>query len=239
VYLYSVAVSKDRVLAVGMARRNYKADESTEGGLVVLLDAKDGTQKMRKVLDPGNEHKLRDACATGTGFVATGDLRPHGGESTIVHGLGADGTAKWSHIIEHSLGELVACLGDRAFATSLAEDRISVLEFDAAGKVEQTIVADTKGRTEALSISANPSEIAITTRSEVDNVVASRLSRYRRDGKLIGTDEYATTAGPGPIWILAAYGPKGLVLGGEVERQAKVTIRGHELSGPTLFVVGP
>jgi hypothetical protein len=243
VHLMGVAVSKDGVVAVG-DQRGAKDFDRTEGGLVVVLDAGSGGVKMRKLIDPGMQNELMGACATDYGFVVVGRTWPSGNDHAVVHALGKDGAEKWSYAGPKGTKDgRVACRGDRAFvAVTGKNDSLPVWELDATGKLAQTITADTRGRTEALSLSIDDKELVISTRaSSADEMAASwsRVSRYGRDGKLVGTDEYKSTAGDDPVWIRAAHGPKGLVIAGEVEKRAAVTVRGKKLVGPTVFVVGP
>jgi hypothetical protein len=77
----------------------------------------------------------------------------------------------------------------------------------------------------------------VTTRHSEDNSpVKSRVTRFDAKGKQLAVENFKADE---TVWVRAAYSGKSLVLAGEVQRGAKLDVRGAKLTGPIVFVSAP
>jgi hypothetical protein len=163
-----------------------------------------------------------------------------------VRGLGADGKSRWTYLTDQGqVGELACRADGTSFAATHAQglppkgnytDDVTVLELDGAGKLVRTLPIVTAMNDKPLSIAATATELVVTTRHNDNGPVTSRVTRFDAQGKLISADDYKADE---TVWVRAAYRGKDLVLAGEVQRGAKLKVRGTELTGPAVFVNAP
>jgi hypothetical protein len=241
-----VAPTASRVLVVGSYRERVTVGQRTlaadgDAGFTLLLDANGKVLALEKV-----EAELEASCATGNGFVLGGRDRSKPTDRAFVRGLGADGKSRWTYLTDQGqVGELACRADGTSFAATHAQglppkgnytDDVTVLELDGAGKLVRTLPIVTAMNDKPLSIAATATELVVTTRHNDNGPVTSRVTRFDAQGKLISADDYKADE---TVWVRAAYRGKDLVLAGEVQRGAKLKVRGTELTGPAVFVNAP
>lgn len=239
----SVAVTTDRVLAVGSFRKAVSAGGTTlesddDAGFALLLDADGKVLALTK-----RQAELAAACATIDAFVIAGRDRTTD-EAVFAQGVTKDLAVRWSYA--GSRGEVtgVACRATgTSFVASHAQnetdftDDVAVLELDDRGALARTIPIATPARDLPLSIAATAKELVVTTRHSGDNSpVASRVTRFGAKGAPLSVETYQAAE---TVWVRAAYKGSALVLAGEVQQGAKLSVRGTALTGPVVFVSSP
>ncbi len=239
-----IAVTADRVLAVGMFRDKVSVGAKTlaaddDAGFALLLDAQGKVLAFEKL-----QAELEAACATSDGFVVGGRDRSDS-DKVFARGLGTQLETRWT--LNGSEGEVagVACRADgTSFVASWGQNPknnfsndVAVLELDGKGTLVRTLPIATADDDQPQSIAATATEVVITTRlRKGDGPVATRVTRFGAKGKQLSAETFKASD---TVWVRAAYRGKDLVLAGEVQRGAKVKIRGTQLSGPVVFVSAP
>lgn len=248
-YTHHVAVSADRVLVVGRFFGKGTVEKTPidgEGGMQILYDA-DGKLLDVKLLPLDMQGELAGACWAGDGFVVSGTDQSKKHRTGFVRGLTKDGVVRWTTDVPGE-ADGMACRADgSSFAMFSTQGRspdgnfssdVTVVEHDKAGKLVRTIAIATPLRDKPLSISASATELVVATSHQTDMNLWSRVTRFGRDGKQLGVEDFKDSMDKDPVWVRAVITPRGVVLAGEVEKTAKVTIHGTSLVGPTLFTIG-